>query len=487
MPPTFKDLREFITFLEAKGELQRISAQVNPELEITEITDRVTKAGGPALLFENVQGSDIPLLINTFGSEQRTAWALGSDSWEELPQKLENLIGIALGGPPEGLGAKLQAGSELLKLTRIAPKVVDSAPCQEVVLTGDEVDLGTLPIIKCWPLDAGKYITLPLVCSYDPNTGKRNVGVYRLQVLSKNTTAMHWQRHKGGREHYDDSVQKKERLQLAVALGAEPAAVYSGTAPLPQGIDEFLFAGFLRGGPVELVKGKTVDVMVPANSEIVLEGYVEPGEFATEGPFGDHTGYYSIADEYPVFHVTAITHRRDPIYVTIIVGRPPMEDLYMGKATERIFLPLIKMMVPEVHDIALPDEGVFHNIVFVSIKKRFPGHARKTMFALWSLHQMMCVKLIVVVDDDIDVQDTSEVIFRMGNNVDWKRDTVIVEGPVDSLDHASLLPNYGGKMGVDATRKTAEEGFTREWPPDIEMSPEVTELVTRRWREYFRV
>jgi 4-hydroxy-3-polyprenylbenzoate decarboxylase len=485
MDLAFKNLREFIAFLEERGELKRVRARVNPELEITEITDRVTKAGGPALLFENVEGSRLPVLINTFGSPQRTAWALGCEKWEELPKRLESLLGLALGGPPQSLMEKLHAAGELLKVARISPKVVDKAPCQEVVLTGEQVDLGLLPILKCWPLDAGRYITLPLVCSYDPNTGKRNVGVYRLQVLSKNTTAMHWQRHKGGREHYDEAVHKRERLQIAVALGAEPAAIYAGTAPLPQGIDEFVFAGFLRGEPIEQVQAKTVDVLVPANSEIVLEGYVEPGELVTEGPFGDHTGYYSLPDKYPVFHITAMTMRKDPIYVTTIVGRPPMEDLYLGKATERLFLPLIKLMVPEIVDLNMPVEGIFHNIVFVSIRKRFPGHARKTMYALWSLHQMMFAKFIVVVDDDIDVQNVSEVLFRMGNNVDWKRDTVIVEGPVDTLDHASPIPNYGGKMGVDATRKWAEEGFTREWPPDIVMSEEIKRLVTRRWREYF--
>lgn len=487
-PVAFKDLRAFIHLLEAKGDLRRVTALVDPELEISEITDRVVKAGGPALLFENVVGGNgVPVLINTFGSYQRMAWALGVERWEDLGEKVERLLALALGGPPEGLQGLARAVGDIAPVLRARPRIVDRGPCQQVVLAPDDPAFSVLrfPIIKCWPQDGGRYITLPLVFTHDPNTGKRNAGMYRLQVFDDRTLGMHWQLHKGGAEHFHHSEQRRKRLEVAVALGGDPATIYSGSAPLPPGVDELVFAGFLRGKAVELVRCKTVDLAVPAQTEIVLEGYVDPDERRPEGPFGDHTGYYSLAEDYPVLHLTCITHRRQPIYPTIIVGRPPMEDDYLGKATERLFLPLIKMVVPEVVDINMPVEGVFHNLVLVSVRKRYPGQARKVAYALWGMGQMMFAKTIIVVDHDVDVQNPSEVAWRVTNNIDPRRDVFFVDGPLDALDHAGVLPNYGSKMGIDATRKRPDEGFTRPWPDDIVMSEDLREVVTRRWREYF--
>ena len=480
----FDDLRSFLDFLDDHGELQRITAPVDPILEIAEITDRVCKQHGPALLFSNVQGSSMPVVMNTFGSYRRTAWALGADRFEDLGTQVEDLLALALAGPPQGFRGKLQALNKLRGVAGAGPRLVTSAPCQEVD-RGEDFKLSELPILKCWPDDGGRYITLPLVFTHDPNTGKRNVGMYRLQVFDDKTLGMHWHLHKGGAEHYRHAEGEQQRLEVAVVLGAAPAAIYAATAPLPPGIDEMVFAGFLRGKPVDMVRCKTVDHNVPAHAEIVLEGYVDPAERRVEGPFGDHTGYYSLADEYPVLHLTRMTHRRDPIYPSIIVGRPPMEDDYLGKATERLFLPLIKMVVPEVVDINMPFEGVFHNLVIVSIEKRYPGQAQKVCYALWGMGQMMLAKHIIVVDADVNVQDLSEVTWRVTNNIDPRRDTFLVDGPLDALDHAAPLPHFGSKMGIDATRKGPADGFTRPWPDDIVMSLEVRERVEQRWEELF--
>ncbi|MBI2941644.1 MAG: menaquinone biosynthesis decarboxylase [Chloroflexi bacterium] len=478
-----QEIREFIRFLEKKGELRRITIPVDCELEITEVCDRIVTRQGPALLFENVVGYDVPVLINLFGSARRMAWALGLDDLDQLGQKLGKLLALAQGPLPGGLLEKLKTLRELAHLAGAAPRVVGSGPCQEVVLT-DGFSLERLPILKCWPVDAGRYITLPLVITRDPATGQRNVGCYRLQVFDGQTTGMHWHRHKGGASHYREGELRQQRLEVAVALGADPATIYAGTAPFPPNVDELLVAGILRGEPVELVKCKTVDLEVPAYAEIVLEGYVDPQERRVEGPFGDHTGYYSLADEYPVLHLTAITHRRNPIYPTIVVGRPPQEDYYLGKATERLFLPLIQTVLPEVVDVNMPAEGVFHNLVIVSIRKQHPGLAQKVMFGLWGMGQMMFAKNIVVVDHDVDVQNLSEVAFRATNNVDPRRDVLIVDGPLDALDHASPLPFFGSKMGVDATRKGPLDGHPREWPADIVMSPDIVALVDRKWKSY---
>ncbi len=477
----YSSLRDFVKDLENAGELKRIKAEVSPDLEITEITDRVSKAEGPALLFENVEGSEMPLLINAFGSHRRMAMALGVGTLDEVADEIESLIKL---GPPESLLDKVKILGVLAKLTNFPPKNVKRGACQEVVLTGNQVSLAALPIIKCWPLDADKYITLPQVFTHSLKTGQRNVGTYRLQRLDDRTLAMHWQIHHDGAAHYREYREAGKRMPVAVAIGGDPVMSYIGTAPLPTGIDELLFAGFLRKSNVPMVQCKTLDMSVPADADIVLEGYIEPDETCIEGPFGDHTGFYSLADEYPVFHLTAITHRKTPIYQTIIVGKPPMEDCYMGKATERIFLPLIRTQLPEVVDMNLPLFGVFHNFCLISIDKRYPFHAKKIMHSIWGLGQLMFSKNVIVVDKHVDVQNVEEVFFYVGSNVDAKRDVTIVEGPVDVLDHAAPLIGAGSKMGIDATTKWREEGYQREWPDEIEMSRETKDLVTSRWKTY---
>jgi 4-hydroxy-3-polyprenylbenzoate decarboxylase len=476
----FKDLRAFLSLLEERGLLKRIAAEVDPHLEMAEINDRVVKAGGPALLFENPKGSKIPALVNTFGSFERMRLALEVDDLDEIGVRMLEFLEPDI---PSNLMEKLKALPKLKRLADFLPKMVKNGPCKDVILK-DRASLDILPVLKTWPGDGGRFITLPMVFTRDPEEGNRNCGMYRMHVYDAKTTGMHWHMHKDGAKHYRRAEQLGCSLQVAVAIGSDPAVMYSATAPLPEDIDEMLLAGFLRRSPVELVKCETVDLEVPANSEIVIEGYCEPGERRIEGPFGDHTGYYSLQDEYPVFHVTCMTHRRDAIYPATIVGKPPMEDCFIGKATERIFLPLLRKQLPEVVDMNLPLEGVFHNIAVVSIDKRFPGHARKVMYALWGMGQMSFTKAIVIVDKWVDVQNLSEVVWRMGNNVDPKRDTVILEGPLDVLEHASDIPAYGGKIGIDATRKLPSEGFTRDWPDDIVMSEEIVKRVTDRWREY---
>ncbi len=480
----FANLSEFLRFLEARGELRRVAAPVSPRLEITEIADRLVKGGGPAVLFENVEGSGIPVAANLFGTRRRMAWALGVEDVEEIAARIEELIGLPKQGQG-GLWAKMALLPKLAELGSFGPRSVRGGPVHDVVLTGDDVDLGRLPVLTCWPDDGGPFITLPLVVTRDPETGERNMGMYRVQVLDRNTTALHWQRHKTGAHHYEKAKRLGKRLEAAVVLGGDPALIYSATAPLPEGIDEYLFTGFLRREGVETVKGRTVDLEVPAQADIVLEGYVDPFEpLRLEGPFGDHTGFYSLADHYPAFHVTAVTLRRDAVYPATIVGRPPMEDYWLGHATERIFLPLLRLTLPEIADIHMPAEGVFHNLVFVSIHKRYPGHAHKVANGLWGLGLMSLAKVIVVVDADVDVQDVAETWWVALNNIDPQRDVRFSPGPVDVLDHASQHFTYGTKMVLDATRKWPEEGFTREWPERVRMSPEVVERVSARWKEY---
>ncbi|MDA8218167.1 MAG: menaquinone biosynthesis decarboxylase [Dehalococcoidales bacterium] len=477
----FRDLREYMAFLGERGELKRIETQVSRELEITEIADRVVKQGGPALLFDNVRDYSVPVFINMFGTEARTAAALGVGQLDDLGRRIEKYLGLAQGPLPSSMFDKLKTLGQLAEFASYAPRVIESPPCQEVVL--DPPTLAPFPVLKCWPRDGGPFITLPLVITRDPATGQRNVGMYRLQVYDDRTTGMHWHLHKGGAQHYRASEAEAKRLEVAVAIGTDPATTYAASAPLPSGIDELFFAGFLRRERVELARCLTVDLEVPAHSEIVLEGYVDPRERRVEGPFGDHTGFYSAADEYPVFHITRVTHRRDPIYAATIVGRPVMEDYYLGKATERMFLPLIKFMLPEVVDVSMPPEGVFHNLVVVSIRKQYPGHARKVVYGLWGLMLMALTKNIVVVDEDVDVQNWSEMAWRVLNNVEPRRDLVLADGPLDALDHAAPLAHYGGKLGIDATRKGASEGHDREWPADIVMDPEIVRLVDRKWKE----
>jgi 4-hydroxy-3-polyprenylbenzoate decarboxylase len=473
----FSDLREWIALLEREGELVRIDAEVDPYLEITEVTDRTVKGGGPALLFEHPKNSDHPLLINQFGTERRMCLAFGEASLDDVGRKLGEVLEMQ---PPQGLVEKVRGLKRLKSIADSRPKGVRSGSVHDVVYTGNDVDLSRLPIQTCWPEDAGPFITLPAVITQDPRTGTRNVGMYRMQVRDERSTLMHWQIHKDGRMDY---LATDGRLEVAVALGLDPIATYTASAPLPKHIDEFMLAGFLKGEPVELVQCKTIDLKVPGNAEIVLEGYVQQGDEEMEGPFGDHTGYYSPAEPFPVFHVTAMTMRRDAIYPSIVVGRPPAEDAWLGKATERIFLPAIRTSVPEIVDYDLPVAGAFHNCVIVSIRKAFPGHAQKVMHAIWGLGLLSLSKSVVVVDEWVDVHDYEEVFFRVTANVDPGRDVMISEGPLDHLDHAPTRQFYGGKLGIDATHKGPAEG-TREWPPEIVMSDEVKELVDRRWVEY---
>jgi 4-hydroxy-3-polyprenylbenzoate decarboxylase len=471
------DLRAWIRLLERESELVRVSAEVDPRLEITEINDRVVKSGGPALLFENVKGSEHPLLINQFGTERRMCLAFGAASLDDVGRRLGDVLEMQ---PPQGLVQKVKGLAKLKSIADSLPKSVRSGPAQEIVLEGDDVDLGRLPVQTCWPGDAAPFITLPAVITKDPHEGTRNVGMYRMQVLGPRETAMHWQIHKDGRLDY---LATDGRLEVAVALGLDPITTYTASAPLPKHVDELMLAGFLRGEPVELVRCKTIELEVPANAELVLEGYVEQGDVAPEGPFGDHTGYYTGVEPFPVFHVTAMTMRRDAIYPSIVVGKPPQEDAWLGKATERIFLPAIRMSVPEIVDYDLPVAGAFHNCVLVSIRKRFPGHAQKVMHAIWGLGLLSLTKSVVVVDEWVNVHDYEEVFFRVCANVDPKRDVLLTEGPLDHLDHAPTRQFYGGKIGIDATHKGLQEG-TREWPDEIEMSEEVRRLVDDRWGEY---
>ncbi len=481
----YKDLREYISRLDREGELKRIAAEIDVDLEITEVTDRVSKAGGPALLFEKPRSAkdgiaySMPLLINALGSKRRLEIALQVNSVEEVARRIEDLLEMK---PPEGFFDKVKLLPKLSELSSFFPKTTKSGPVKEVI-ERDNLSLRQFPIMKCWPQDGGRFITWPMVVTRSPKSGRRNVGCYRMQVFDERTTGMHWQIHKGGAEHFRwlERQGKGRRMDVAVAIGADPATMLAGICPLPEEVDEFLFAGFLRQEAVELVKCETVDLEVPAHAEIVLEGYVDLDDIRTEGPFGDHTGYYSLEDQFPAFHLTCITRRKDPIYISTIVGAPPMEDYWMGYAVERIFLPLLRKQLPEVVDMHLPAEGIFHNLMIISIRKSYPGHARKVMNALWGLPGAMFSKCIVVVDHDVDVHNLREVTWKAFNHIDPERDIQFTLGPVDQLEHASRLPNFGSKMGVDATTKWRSEGFTRPWPDEIKMAPEVKKKIDAMW------
>lgn len=483
----YRDLRDYLKALESKGLLHRIRAEVDPILEISGITNRISKepGGGKALFFERVKGSEFPVVTNIFGSFERICLALETGHLDDIAGRINELMNQA---PPKTLLEKLSILPKLLEFSKYLPRTVKNAPCQEVI-ERENPDLGKFPALKCWPgdgqpTDEGRFITFPMVFTRDPETGRPNCGMYRIHIYNKNTTGMHWHIHKDGARHFDRYKLLKQRMPAAIAVGGDPAVIYSATAPLPEAIDEMLFAGFLRREPVEMVKCITSDISVPANSELVIEGYIDTEESRIEGPFGDHTGFYSHADNYPVFHVTCVTRRKDLIYPATVVGKPPMEDCYMAKATERIFLPLMRLEYPEIRDINLPMEGVFHNCCLISIKKSYPGHARKIIHGLWGKGQMMFAKLLIIVDDDVDVQDISYTAWRVLNNVDWKRDAVIADGPLDDLDHAANFPRYGSKMGIDATRKSREEGMTRDWPQELFMSEEINRLIEKRWKEY---
>jgi len=551
----YDDLRDWIKALEKKKEIRHIREEVDPILEMAEIADRAAKAGqpggligyppgGPALLFENVKGyPGQKVLMNQFGSERRMCMALGVDSLDQVADRIQELMNLR---SPEGFLDKVRMLPMLAEVGKFFPKLVAAkdAPCKEVILR-ENFNVLDFPVLQCWPGDGGRFITLPCVVTRDPrkpaNQGKRNVGMYRMQVYDGQTTGMHWQRQKVAAEHYRERIRQAaeaqsedaasarvaimaetaggatlssggpfkpsvglsggedlpnaathtsarvnssaQRLEVAVAIGTDPATTFSAIVPAPPEVEEYVIAGFLRQQPVELVQCETVDLQVPAASEIVLEGYVRLDELRSEGPFGDHTGFYTLPDDYPVFHITCITHRRDPIYATTIVGKPPMEDAWMGKAVERIFLPLMKLTIPEIVDINLPVEACFHHLMIVSIKKSYPGQARKVMHAIWSLGQAMFTKCVIVVDEDCDVQNLREVVLRATNNIDPERDIQFTLGPIDSLDHAARMPNYGSKMGIDATRKWAAEGFQRPWPEMLRMDAATKAKVDAMWEK----
>jgi 4-hydroxy-3-polyprenylbenzoate decarboxylase len=512
----YDDLRDWIKALDRAGELRRVRTEADPILEITEIADRVSKSrdkqgtvGGKALLFENVKGyPGARLLINQFGSANRMRLALEVDAFDKIAERIRGFMDVK---SPQGFLDKVKMLPMLAEMGKFFPRTVPTGPCKEVIKR-DNFSLLDFPILQCWPKDAGRFITLPCVITRDPKTGKRNVGMYRMQIYDERSTGMHWQRQKVAAEHYRDRMRQSVRnesgaraavdimarssggstlavgdrpsgkMEVAVAIGTDPALTFSAIVPAPPDVEEFIIAGFLRQKPVELVKCETVDLEVPASAEIILEGYVNLDELRTEGPFGDHTGFYSLEDEYPVFHLTCITHRKDPIYATTVVGKPPQEDAWMGKAVERIFLPLMKLNIPELVDINLPIEGVFHNLMIISIRKSYPGQARKVMNAIWSLGQAMFTKCIIVVDEDVNVQDIADVTLKALNNIDPERDIQFTFGPVDSLDHASRLANYGSKMGIDATRKWSTEGFARPWPDEIVMDAKTRALVDGKWK-----
>jgi len=480
-------LRDFLDAIDRAGELVRVAHPVSARLEIAEIADRAMKSpgGGPALLFDHVvldggRRSAYPVAINAFGSYRRMAIALGVERVDAIGDRIAEMLELKV---PEGLLGKLALLPRLAELSKFPPRTKGGRPpCQEVIQRGDEVDLGDIPALLTWPQDGGPYLTLPMVITTDPARGTRNVGMYRIQVLGRDALAMHWQRHKVGAAHWREMAARGERMPVAIALGGDPASIYSGSAPLPPTIDEFLFAGFLRRKPVELAPALTSDLHVPAEADFVIEGYIDPAEpLVLEGPFGDHTGFYSLADYYPKVHVTAVSRRRDPIYPATLVGRPPMEDYYLGHATERIFLPLLRLTIPEVVDYHMPAAGIFHNLVFVAIDKQYPGQAYKVMNALWGQGLMSLAKVIVVVDKDVDVQDPDEAWWVALNNIDPERDVRFTMGPVDVLDHSSRAFSYGSKMGIDGTRKWKDEGFTRDWPDRIEMDADTKARVDAMW------
>lgn len=461
MTRAYRNLGEFINTLAQAGELTRIAEPMDPVLGISRRTDEESKrpGGGKALLFTNVTGSVFPVATNLFGSMRRICMALGVQKLDDLADRIREYIDFH---PPQGLREALNVIPMAIDVTRFFPRTVKTAPCQEVVLTGDQVDLGALPVLQCWPQDAGRFVTLPLVFTQSLTTGKRNVGMYRLQIYDKKTTGMHWHIHKDGSHYYSEYAAADKRMPVAVAIGADPATVYAATAPMPRGVDEMLLAGFIRKKPVPMVQCKTIDMKVPAEAEFVLEGYVQPGELRREGPFGDHTGYYSLADDYPVFHVTAITHRKQPVYNATLVGPPPMEDCYLAKATERLFLPMLQSVLPEITDYWFPWEGVFHNIVIAAIDKAYPGHAQKVMSGLWGSGQMSFCKGIVLVDGNVDPQDPPAVMAQLASRFDPATDITLATGVLDVLDHSAPRANFGSKIGIDLTTR---------WPGEPERAP----------------
>jgi len=478
----FRNLDEFLKALESRGDLVRVHSPVSRDLEITEVTQRVLRRDGPALVFENVPGATMPVVTNLLGSPRRIAFALGAEKVEDVADRIEALTHLR---PPAGLlGAMrdLSGTIETLSTLRsLAPHRVRSGPCQEV--EEPTVDLDRLPILKCWPGDGGRTITFPVVITKNPDTGESHTGIYRLQQYGPDTLGMHFQIHRVGASNYRKWAERGERLPIAAVIGADPATVFSGLAPVPEGLSNFAFAGFVRSEPVDLVPARSIELEVPAEAEIVLEGYVDPTERKVEGPFGDHTGFYSAPEPFPVFHVTRVTHRARPVYLTTVTGKPPTEDAVLGKSVERIFRPVIRLILPEIVDMNLPLEGLFINVAIVSIKKAYPHHPRKVMHSLWGLGQMMFVRYLIVVDDDVDVHDLSEVLYRVGLQADPGHDFEISQGPVDQLSISNPVPNLGHKVGIDATRKRREDGFPRDWPTEIASDPDAARAAERILRE----
>jgi len=475
-----EDIHELITEFEKNGEIKRVKTEVDSDLEIAEIMRREMYSDGPAILFENVKGYDMPVLGNTFGSMKRLEIGLEMTDFTEIGKRITDMTKMDV---PSGLLNKLKKLPELAKMTASFPKAETSGPVTEI--TSSKASFDDLPIIKSWPNDAGKFITLGLVATKHPETGVRNLGVYRIQIIDKTHALMHWQKHKRGAHHGDISKDRGEKIATAIIIGGEPATIFSSIAPVPEGLDKYLFAGITRKEGIKTVKCKTIDLDVPANAEIVLEGYVDPADTRDEGPFGDHTGYYTPVEPYPTFTLTGIMRRKDPIYVTTVVGKPVLEDAYIGKVIERSFLPLIQMFHPEVVDYSMPAAGWFQGLAIISIKKRYPGQAKKVMLGLWGMGQLSLTKTFVVVDDDIDVHDMNDVIWAITTRADAARDTIIINNtPTDTLDPASPLVNLGSKMGIDATQKTKEEGYDREIQQQVKVDDETKNLVDSKWSDY---
>lgn len=480
----YNDLREFLDVLSSKNLLKRVTAEVDSHLEVAEITDRLVKSGGPAVVFEKVKGHTMPVASNVYGTRERVALGLGVTE-EEFREIGEFIAYLQRPRPPEGLWDAVKKLPFFGRMLTLGPKTTRNAPCQEVVKTGSEADLSEIPITKCWPGDAGPLITWPLVVTQSPVGGPFNVGVYRMQSLDGRRTIMRWLKHRGGAGHQRQWEKAGKPMPVAVAIGCEPATTIAAVTPVPEDIGEYHFAGVLRKKPIELVECRTVPLKVPSTSEIVLEGEIRHGDEAVEGPFGDHTGYYNAAEKFPVFHLKAITHRKNPIYLSTITGRPPKEDAIIGTVLNNIYLPSLKLQFPEVVDFSLPMEAVSYRIAIVSIKKEYPGHARRLMMGIWGiLKQFMYVKYIIVVDEDIDVHNWDDVVWAISTRVDPARDTVIIDRtPIDYLDFSSPLDSLGSKMGIDATSKSPPE-VTRPWGEKIKMAEEVVELVTKRWKDY---
>ena len=475
-----ENIQCFIDELEKAGELKRVKTEVDTNLEIAEILRRVSYTDGPAVLFENVRDYEIPVLGNALGSIKRLEIGLETKDFSEIGQRIVDMTKMEI---PSGVFNKIRKLPELSKMSESFPKLEKSGPVTDIINNSPTFD--KIPILKSWPKDAGKFITFGLVATKHPETGVRNLGVYRIQIIDDTHALMHWQKHKRGAAHHDLLKEKNNKIEAAIIIGGEPATVFSAVAPVPEGLDKYLFAGITRKKGIKTVKCKTVDLEVPANAEIVFEGYVDAMDVRDEGPFGDHTGYYTPKEPFPTFTLTGIMQRKNPVYLTTVVGKPILEDAYIGKVIERSFLPLIKMLHPEVVDFSMPPAGWFQGLAIVSIKKRYPGQAKKVMMGLWGMGQLALTKIIVVVDSDVNVHDVNEVIWAITTRSDAARDTIIINNtPTDTLDPASPKVNLGSKLGIDATQKTLEEGFEREIQEEVKVDESTKKMVDSKWSNY---